>query len=1130
MLPTAGFFARFDCPFHAHGFCQRPFCHFKHAKDDLLCLSPNRKRAGPEKVPPPLKKGTHHKLYVASEKDPCFLELERINKEIETVKCEVEKEQRRLSRYKTLQEDIVGSCSSKALNPHNGSKGKECNAKNVSSARTPVSAVVHTPGSKYVVDSSRPRTDLEYDPLSNYSSDLKPSSAAECRVQNCGQEVTPSLKRMRENLGEDQRRARPEEDNSDDDGVLVIDIPPLEESRKRSRPPKLCSAVPTVLKENSECIISVSSLPELCDVPVFEAEISTCNTACVKSEGHHCTDISPATDANTSGKTYITDVFEDISKCLENLRSESKKNNHLPELEPILGNSSFCASDSRMNFSPANDGTVPGDQTGVQLSSMETQSMLSNPSEQGSGVQPKTTTSRVLHESSPPVPSPVTQQPNEQQGFEQGTPLDENSPVLHVSVVPCARKMAAQLYLTGKADHQSSSQSAVPTHQHEQHAVPHNIVYEPVPGPSISTSRAISSTFNLSASVFDETRIQEIDQTNKSNLSSEEEYLDMEFSDSDPMEECYRIFMEANQTEPADPVPSNVSVEAVDLDRSEMKKPIPVPGSKKRVAHVSKHEVTKTRPQVMVPFQRAVPLLANPPKLQQLQQKAAVLTAAVKGGQAYVAATSGQKKQENLPSAPLPIPVQPTCLNILPVGAALQWGNVHLIIPDGTIALPLTQVPTPPTTPSAPPTVPVPLHTTLTHAKPITVKRKSKCRPEASSKVPHDVRQRYVNLFVEEFLRTSFTVQDAFEKALAEEKTIYDRSVNKLKYLSIAVNVLKRLKNQSTPPAKAHLVSDSVESNIPGSRGHVSFNPLVLQANDPGEANLYTQLKEHVLSEILLKENNYPLTHPEIPGKAIQQGSIRKGSTDPLKRICCRCGATYSVSPSGIHTRKEECNYHSGKVVQNKVPGGVETCYSCCEGAIGTPGCQLHVHDAVSMDGFVSSSPRTPTEIGSPGVFALNCDVCYTSQGLELLRVTVVSSNLQVIYDAFVKPDNEVIDYNTRFSGISEEDVSSASLPLRDVQSVLLSFISADTILIGHSLENDLCALKLIHHTAVDTAVVFPHRLGHPHKRQLCSLVADHLRRIIQESVGGHDSVEDATACMELMLWKVKEDSKVKRW
>lgn len=33
--------------------------------------------------------------------------------------------------------------------------------------------------------------------------------------------------------------------------------------------------------------------------------------------------------------------------------------------------------------------------------------------------------------------------------------------------------------------------------------------------------------------------------------------------------------------------------------------------------------------------------------------------------------------------------------------------------------------------------------------------------------------------------------------------------------------------------------------------------------------------------------------------------------------------------------------------------------------------------------------------------------------------------------------------------------------PLREVQQTLLSFISANTILIGHSLETDLCALKV---------------------------------------------------------------------
>lgn len=48
-----------------------------------------------------------------------------------------------------------------------------------------------------------------------------------------------------------------------------------------------------------------------------------------------------------------------------------------------------------------------------------------------------------------------------------------------------------------------------------------------------------------------------------------------------------------------------------------------------------------------------------------------------------------------------------------------------------------------------------------------------------------------------------------------------------------------------------------------------------------------------------------------------------------------------------------------------------------------------------------------------------------------------------------------------RFSGVTEEDLANTSITLRDVQAVLLNMFSADTILIGHSLESDLFALKV---------------------------------------------------------------------
>ncbi|XP_076134643.1 RNA exonuclease 1 homolog isoform X2 [Alosa pseudoharengus] len=418
---------------------------------------------------------------------------------------------------------------------------------------------------------------------------------------------------------------------------------------------------------------------------------------------------------------------------------------------------------------------------------------------------------------------------------------------------------------------------------------------------------------------------------------------------------------------------------------------------------------------------------------------------------------------------------------------------------------------------------------------------------EFGAKVPTGVRQRYLNLFIDECLKVCPSEPAAFQMALDEEKVVYDRSSSKNIYLNVAVNTLKKLRSKSTLPAsnppkyQAASASQKIQSHekMLGGRMAAKTSFTVNRMGKQQElelrgACLYAKLKEYLMTEEQLQEHGYPRPNPDRPGHVIIHNAPEKKNLDPFSKVCCRCGAEYKINVNGSCVRKEECSHHWGRLRRYRVSGGWETHYNCCSGAVGSLGCQVakqHVQDGrkEAVEGYVKTFNKPLPSDGDAGVFALDCEMCYTKQGLELTRVTVINSELKVIYDTFVKPESKVVDYNTRFSGVTEEDLESCSITMRDVQAVLLSMFSADSILIGHSLESDLTALKLVHSTVVDTAIVFPHRLGLPYKRALRNLMADYLKRIIQDNVEGHDSSEDACACMELMMWKIKEDAKVKR-
>ena len=117
----------------------------------------------------------------------------------------------------------------------------------------------------------------------------------------------------------------------------------------------------------------------------------------------------------------------------------------------------------------------------------------------------------------------------------------------------------------------------------------------------------------------------------------------------------------------------------------------------------------------------------------------------------------------------------------------------------------------------------------------------------------------------------------------------------------------------------------------------------------------------------------------------------------------------------------------------------------------------------------------------------------------------------------------------SRFSGITEAMLAPVRTTLPDIQQKLLKILNPRTVLIGHSLNADLTALKLTHPFVIDTALLYPHPRGPPLKSSLKWLAQRYLTREIQRGHGttgpgaGHDSIEDARACLDLLKQKCEK-------
>ncbi|EHK25645.1 uncharacterized protein TRIVIDRAFT_62314 [Trichoderma virens Gv29-8] len=458
-----------------------------------------------------------------------------------------------------------------------------------------------------------------------------------------------------------------------------------------------------------------------------------------------------------------------------------------------------------------------------------------------------------------------------------------------------------------------------------------------------------------------------------------------------------------------------------------------------------------------------------------------------------------------------------------------------------------------------------------------------------SSPASHEIRLKLLRLVHQEFKRLNEelkkTVTDQEKKLLLSDQDLIIRALDEEQacaiekpavYSNVMKNKVMQYKRMTPAQWKETRAKEKQEAQ------------KKLQKDDmiDGEPRKIETGLTHAQEVELLKRILTPLddmgNHGYVPAVPTQEQI--KSAVDGMEAAkgwekCDRCQQRFQVFPGrreedGALTTGGACKFHWGKTyVPSKAPGDktrVPKRYHCCGQEVGdSAGCFTHEHhvfkasDAKRLAAVLNfaETPENPLAPKDRAV-CFDCEMCYTVHGLELVRLTATSwPTGEDLLDVLVQPLGEILDLNSRFSGVWPEDLAAAESwsvnddlkPSKDsdetgsedgelkskkkklkivsspevARDLLFSLISPTTPLIGHGLENDLNAMRIVHPTIIDSVLLYPHKMGLPYRHGLKTLMNVHMNRKIQQDTGpkmlGHDSGEDARAAGDLVRLRVMD-------
>lgn len=437
----------------------------------------------------------------------------------------------------------------------------------------------------------------------------------------------------------------------------------------------------------------------------------------------------------------------------------------------------------------------------------------------------------------------------------------------------------------------------------------------------------------------------------------------------------------------------------------------------------------------------------------------------------------------------------------------------------------------------------------------------------------HGVRIQLITMIHEQMVRLNEEVQDSSQNvlrlspqeliigALEEEESIAKQ--NPAVYLNIIKLRITKLRKMKLAEWKEERLKQIAKRAPVELVARTESTPKII------ETGLSSSQEIAFLSKLLAKQGDLA-RHGYVPyalsDEEIEQARLGVEAAQGWEQ-CDRCKSRFQVFPGrreedGALTSGGTCTYHPAKPRRPQAKdkadkGHKEAIYACCNETVAeSAGCTqatTHVFKISEPKRLALIMPfkETPPKVLTPGpnmAVCLDCEMGYTTLGLELIRLTATAwPNGEDLLDVLVRPLGEVLDLNSRFSGVWPKDYANAlsyecisvdeekpskgsEQRLRIVESptigrdLLFEHLKPETPLIGHALDNDLNATRIIHPSIVDTVLLFPHPRGLPLRFGLKALMKKHLDRDVQMGGDqGHDSKEDARAAGDLVKFKVSE-------